>query len=254
MSKRLLELFLILCLLTPVARAGGAVVCARGGTSSGGGGGTGGDILHETFDPTGFSASGWTNLGVADPDSTVAPPTGSVTGFTTQICRENVPSSGRADIRWDAASPFSTSYLSFYFYLSSDSVANSNLFPLVTLTSSTGSTGDNTWYRVMFLKNADATRSLRIDWGQGFGACTVGTGTTNITTGTGYLIELLAIDNGSSDTIEFKVNGTTVCQRTGGNFWSAAPQRLYLGPNSDLTWQWDASIDTVDISSTGYVN
>lgn len=251
---KLRELLLILCLTPGVAHAAGAVVCARGGTTGSPPGGPGGDILHETFDPTGFSASGWTNLGAADPDSAVAPPTGSVTGFTTQVCRENVASAGRADIRWDAASPFSTSYLSFYFYLSSDSVSASNSFPLVTLTSATGGTGDNTWYRVMFLKNADSTRSLRIDWGQGFGACTVGTGTANITTGTGYLLQLLAIDNGSSDTIEFKLNGTTVCQRTGGNFWSAAPQRLYLGPNSGLTWQWDASIDTVDISSTGYVN
>ena len=252
------ELLLIFCLTPTLASAAGAVICARGGTGSGGSGGSGGDILHETFDPTGYdntwveSVSGGASV---DEDNTTNPPVGSVTGFLGQAMRTSTATFGGCNSTWTGATTFSTSYTSLYFYPTSDSMAVSNYFPLITVTSSAGTSNDNTWVRIRFKKDAGGVRTLTSSFAansDGTG-CSVGTGSFTITPGNGYLIHLRVTENGASDQFEFSVNGTVVCSGSGA-LWAAAPQKLILGPNSDNTWQWDATFDTVDISSTGYVN
>ncbi len=271
--RKLLSALVLLAFCSPIIGAGmgsgwgsgiapGAVVVVKQ-RGAGGSPGTGGSILHETFDASGFDATGWTKPaswghGVVNEDASTNPPVGSVTGFTGQAMRTYTPDYGDAHAQWDAAAPFSTSYLSVYFYIASESLApgvNGDYFNLMTLTSAAGADSDNTWWRVRYKETQTPTVQLVVSHaGNSDGTgCTTGSGSITVTTGTSYLIEATTIENGSSDSFELRVNGVVVCSHT-GSLWAASPQRLILGPSGSNTWAWDSYWDTLDIDATAYIH
>lgn len=182
-------------------------------------------LLDENFDTTrggacsGFQRSGWTcyndasSLATLDEDSTVAPPVGSVTGFSGQALNLT-DSTGYRDggANWTASSSYDLVYIDLYVYVNDYTTNDGNSNTFLSIESSSAqlarlsmyqqSTSTNGYSKMRFYVNAP------------YASCYYPTGDANLAKAASYRIGIKLNNTTGAKGWEFRVNGSTVCSGT----------------------------------------
>lgn len=205
-----------------------------------------GDIIHESFDPTGGDnvwTSGYVTAGCAA-NLDASPPVAD--GFDGESATISVDGDAYSEAwkYWVDSSYHSTIYIRFYLYIDSEGLDDGEAYRLLAF-------GDNvtapTTIRVM-IKQSSAQLIIAV----------IGTDLSedlyNISTGNSYLVEIFAANNGASDSFEWKVNSVSQGTQSGTKI-STDFKRINLGvhPDTATTAAINYSIDKLDISSTHWL-
>ena len=211
-----------------------------------------GDLAHETFDPTGYDLT-WSaaseNSGTVDPDSTTDPPISS-TGFSGQSVYFNGNQSGNYNnyrIRWDAGSAQTTVYQRFYVYISGWTPTWNQVAIISAGHTSSSAPMDettNTW-RLELFQFENTGWYLRMHWGNDAVTAQTFSITTATTPKGPYRVEIMFSENGTSDSYEWRIDGTTIASGTANI--GAAPRYFSIGK-----WGYNGAalyVDKYDLDS-----
>ncbi len=207
-----------------------------------------GDIISESFDPTGGDVTWTAGLVSSGCTSTLDQTAPSATGFSGQSYNTIVDADGYSEAwhYWTDGSAKSTVYIRFYVYVYSEGLSNGTAHTVFGY-------GTNTTYvnslliRVSKSSGGDLGLEMR-------GGGDLNIDSYPISTGTPYLVEIKAINNGTSDQFEWKINGVSQGTQSGALFDNDF-QKINIGvfPDYATTAALNVSIDKLDVSSTSWL-
>lgn len=210
--------------------AGGAFACTNNG-----------DLLVETFDPTGYDDADWaeSDTGGTINEDLSAP---AVAGFNGQCLRTYITGTYKGARSTNTIASQATIYSRVYLYVQAENLADTKERHILRLGSGNGTE------KIVLAKNG-AQLELRL--------YTNGTlrDTENISVQTSYLIEVYLNNTVGNDTWEWKIDGVSKGTATAAALISADTTTLVLGiidePADDQTI--DLYWDNAGLSSTGWL-
>jgi len=245
MIKKLLISFVLVLLLASTSWGQGIIRGQHGGVL--GSGGTAfactntGDLLAESFDPTGYDDGDWVEGGTGGTiDEDLSAP--AVAGFNGQCLRTYVTGTYKGARSTNTVASQATIYSRVYLYVNSENLADAKERQIHNLGSGSGPDGIRLGKTGTQLELRLYTNNTLRD-------------TENITVQTSYLVEVYLYNTGTTDYWEWKINGSSVGSGNGGGIISADTTVLRLGiideaaDNQTIDLYWD----NVGLSSTGWL-
>jgi hypothetical protein len=237
----MLRLILALILLLPAQVWGGVFVGFGQSTSSC----STGNILSESFNPTGGDAT-WTQGYVTGGCSSTLDQTApSATGFGGQCYATSVDTDAYQEAwhYWTDSADRNTVYVRFYVYVNAEGLADGNYHRVFAY-------GTNTTYpsNVIFaIKQESGQLELTLS------GLSVSGDFINISTGTSYLVEFYANNNGTSDSFEWRVDDVSQGTQSGDLFDIFRKIDVGVHPDAATAASITVYIDKLDISSSTWL-
>jgi hypothetical protein len=204
-----------------------------------------GDILSDSFNPTGGDATwsaGYLSAGCTSTLDQAAP---SATGFGGQCYRTVVDTDAYQEAwhTWTDSSDRGTVYGRFYVRVDAEGLADGNVHRVF-------SYGANTTYptSVIFAIKQEAGQLELTLSGLSLSGDFV-----NISTGTSYRVEFYVNNNGTTDSFEWKVDGVSQGTQSGDLFDVFRKINIGVHPDTATAVSLTVDIDKIDLSSTTWL-
>ena len=205
-----------------------------------------GNILSESFDPTGGDATWSAGDVTGGCTSTLDQTSPSVTGFSGQCYSSSIDTDAYSEAwhTWTDSAGRSVVYIRAYLYIQAEGLADGDSFKVFSYGTSA------TYPSEMFLELSQSGGSLYLTV---IGPSLAGDNVV-ISASTPYLIEIYALNNGTSDSFEWKINEVSEGTQSGALFDNDF-QKINIGVHPDTSKAASLSFyfDKLDISSSGWL-